>query len=111
MSSPRSVSFNIGEIENDQFYSNLREAAGYALDFMKSKYNKNSITPGESLLEFFNYENNDNTHLTSLFSLAILMTHNTKDNLDNIDISENNSESSYQKLITYIIQMYENKLI
>ena len=112
MSSPKSVSININEIENDEFNTNFREAAGPALEFLKNKYSKESITTGDCLLEFFSYENNgDNTHLTSLFCLSILMIHHTKNNLDNVDISENSSESTYQKLLRYTIEMYESKLI
>ena len=113
MSSPTSVSIiNINEIENDEFNTNFREAARHALEFLKNKYSKDSITPGDCLFELFNYENNgDNPHLTSLFCLSILMIHHTKNNLDNEDISHNSSESTYQKLLRYTIGLYESKLI
>ena len=113
-SSPKSVSINVGDIENNEFSNNFKLAAGNALEFLKTKLGKESISGGDSLEEFLTYENEDNDHLTELFCLAVSMLKAGKENIDNLDLNRDenrtNSNSTYDKLLRHLVSNYENRL-
>jgi hypothetical protein len=90
-------------INRDSFY----EAAKVGFQIMKTKYpNKDMVSLGDTLLEIYNYSEVDPLSYTALFSLGIALLFQSKNTLN--DISE--TTDIYEKLLTYTIQKYNEKI-
>ena len=106
-SSPRSVGDQDSAFVTDigMNVDQFKQAANVAFNFIKNKYNKNSINAGDALLELYNYENtsedDDNVHLTCMYCLAVLMLHSKKASMDS---------ETYDKILDYTKQKYIEKL-
>ena len=83
----------------------INECAEHGFEYVKTSLNKASITPGDILLEYFNYKNNNNSNtiLNQLFSLSILALNTHKDRLNEI------KPDIFEKLLDYCIIMYNEK--
>tara|TARA_Y100000992_G_C21273601_1_gene498487 strand:- start:4733 stop:5095 length:363 start_codon:yes stop_codon:yes gene_type:complete len=85
--------------------NDINTCAGQGFEYVKTSLNKTSITPGDILLEYFNYKNNtnSNTILNQLFSLSILALNTHKNRLNEIQ------PEIFDKLLNYCIIMYKEK--
>ncbi len=94
---------DIGEIPIADWVS----SAGIALEYLKQKLNKTSISPGDGLLELFNFdvhdESTDNELLVPLFCLVICLLRRSRDTLNTID------PNTYDSLFNYTIDIFNTK--
>tara|TARA_A100001015_G_C14926904_1_gene686750 strand:- start:565 stop:933 length:369 start_codon:yes stop_codon:yes gene_type:complete len=90
-------------IDRDAFY----EAARIGFQIMKDKYpNNTNITLGATLEEIYNYSESDPVSYTALFSLGIALLFHSRTNLNSIS----DSTDIYEKLLTYTIEKYNEKI-
>ena len=96
---------NVGDVGAEFTIEKIYTYAGEALEFLKIKNNKPTITASDTLTYFYNFDTSSKNHLLlkQLFCLAISMLLKMKDSLNEIN------ESTYEKLNTYTIKMYISK--
>lgn len=82
----------------------INEGASNAFLYIKQKLNKETLTSGEMLLEFWNYDGTDGILFTELFCLAILVIIRTKNELNQIQ------DNIYSNLMNYTTNMYASKI-
>lgn len=75
-----------------------------AFSYIKNKTNKNVVTCGDALLEFYNYNDSDEVNIYSLYCLSKIMLNKIKSDINNI------ADGSYDKISTYTDSMYYNKI-
>ena len=95
----------VGAVGAEFTIENIYTYAGEALEFLKIKKNKTSITASDTLTYFYNFDTSSNNRLLlkQLFCLSVSMLFKNKDSLNEIN------ESTYEKLITYTVRMYISK--
>ena len=82
----------------------INNAAQIGFDYLKSKLQKTLLTPGDILLEFWNYNEPESTDmLVPLFCLSVLVLMKEKDALNEINPEIHN------KLLTYTIEHFNTK--
>ena len=69
------------------------------------KKTEESLHIAEGILALCEYDGSYNNKLTALFSLAIMLLIKSKNTLNEIE------SDTYDKLITYVIQKYNEKLV
>ena len=96
---------NVGDVGAEFTIENIYTYAAEALEFLKIKKNKTSITASDTLTYFYNFDTSSNNRLLlkQLFCLSVSMLFKNKDSLNEIN------ESTYEKLITYTVKMYISK--
>ena len=96
---------DVGAVGAEFTIENIYTYAGEALEFLKIKKNKTSITASDTLTYFYNFDTSSNNRLLlkQLFCLSVSMLFKNKDSLNEIN------ESTYEKLITYTVRMYISK--
>jgi len=83
----------------------INNAAQIGFDYLKSKLQKTLLTPGDILLEFWNYNEPESTDmLVPLFCLSLLVLMKKKDELNVINPEMHN------KLLTYTIEHFNTKI-
>lgn len=82
----------------------INNAAQIGFDYLKSKLQKTLLTPGDILLEFWNYNEPESTDmLVPLFCLSVLVLMKEKNALNEI------SPEIHNKLLTYTIEHFHTK--
>ena len=96
---------DVGDVGAELTIENIYTYAAEALEFLKIKKNKTSITASDTLTYFYNFDTSSNNRLLlkQLFCLSVSMLFKNKDSLNEIN------ESTYEKLITYTVKMYISK--
>ena len=96
---------DVGAVGAELTIENIYTYAAEALEFLKIKKNKTSITASDTLTYFYNFDTSSNNRvlLKQLFCLSVSMLFKNKDSLNEIN------ESTYEKLITYTVKMYISK--
>ena len=96
---------NVGDVGAEFTIEKIYTYAGEALEFLKIKNNKPTITASDNLTYFYNFDTSSKNHLLlkQLFCLSISMLLKMKDSLNEIN------ESTYEKLNTYTVKMYISK--
>ena len=84
--------------------SDIKTAAETGFNILKEEKNLRAIKPADSVLALCEYDGSDSNKLTALFSLAIMLLIKSKNTLNEIE------SDSYDKLMTYVIQKYNEKL-
>ena len=97
--------------ENDSMAEMVLNKAGDALDSIKERLGKSSISVGDALLDFTNYNEQDNYELTQRFCLIFSMLYHAKDGLNEVAPREEGEETVYDALNNRIITMYNDKLV
>lgn len=104
MDSPTSILDN-SVIDNDMIENvpnisreDIFNGAKIGFEIVKNKLNKQSITPGDCLNEFFKFDPNHDDYI-SLFLLSIIMVSTIKSKIDN---------DSYTKLFNYIVSHFNS---
>ena len=82
----------------------FHNAAHIGFELVKNKLQKQTIKPGEILLEFYKYSGSSVDELTSLFCVSILVLVNLKNYLNEVN------DDTYDKIRTYTISQYSEKL-
>lgn len=94
-------------MNNIPLITGWRESAGIGFNYLQQKLNKTTITAGDGLLEFFNFnvhdESTNNDLLIPLFCLAICFLKHSQDSLDAI------SPGTYSSLFHYTVNLYNTK--
>ena len=96
---------DVGDVGAELTIENIYTYAAEALEFLKIKKNKTSITASDTLTYFYNFDTSSNNRLLlkQLFCLSVSMLFKNKDSLNEIN------ESTYEKLNTYTVKMYISK--
>ena len=94
-------------MNNIPLITSWRASAGIGFEYLQQKLNKPNITPGDGLLEFFNFdvqdEATDNDLLVPVFCLAICLLKHSQNTLDAI------SPGTYNSLFDYVVNQYNTK--
>lgn len=85
--------------------SDIITAAESGFNILKEEKSLLAIKPADGILALCEYDGSDNNKLTALFSLAFLLLVKSKDALNEIELN------SYNALLTYIIKIYNEKLV
>ena len=85
--------------------SDIKTAAETGFNILKEEKNLRAIKPADGILALCEYDGSDNNKLTALFSLAIMLLIKSKNTLNEIE------SDTYDKLMTYVIQKYNEKLV
>lgn len=85
--------------------SDIKTAAETGFNILKEEKNLRAIKPADGILALCEYDGSDNNKLTALFSLAIMLLVKSKNTLNEIELN------SYNALLTYIIKIYNEKLV
>mgnify|MGYP001241014206 CR=1 FL=1 len=92
---------------NDISLEEFNLAVSHGFTYIQSKKNGESITPGDILLEYLNYnhdENNPDDKYVPLFCLSVCMLHKMRETIDNIHVG------TTDKLITYCINKFNETM-
>mgnify|MGYP004140341049 CR=1 FL=1 len=82
----------------------IHNAAQVGFDYLKTKLQKTKLTPGDILLEFWNYNEPETTdQLVPLFCLSIIILVNMKTTLNDIN------PEIYNKLFSYTVNLFNTK--
>ena len=100
-----SMDSNFTGFDIDLDPSDIITAAETGFNILKEEKNLRAIKPADSVLALCEYDGSDNNKLTALFSLAFLLLTKSKDALNEIELN------SYNALSTYIIKIYNEKLV
>ena len=83
---------------------NIQDLAREGFQYLITKLDKTSLTPGDALLAFYNYDENNENIIMQLFCLSLCM-------LDSVRNSLNETEpDTYQKLLNYTVDQFNSKL-
>lgn len=83
---------------------NIQDLAREGFQYLITKLDKTSLTPGDALLAFYNYDENNENIIMQLFCLSLCM-------LDSVRNSLNETEpDTYQKLLNYTVDKFNSKL-
>ena len=89
---------------------NIQDLAREGFQYLITKLDKTSLTPGDALLAFYNYdennENNENNEniIMQLFCLSLCMLDSVRNSLNEIE------PDTYQKLLNYTVDQFNSKL-
>lgn len=105
--SPTSILEAPCEVIENISITNWLDYARIGFEYVQQKTGQTHITPGNCLLEFFNFdasdENSDATLVEPLFCLTICMLNHSRERLDEI------SPGTYDSLVNYSTNMYHTK--
>lgn len=105
--SPTSIVEAPCEVIENISTTNWLDYSRIGFEYVQQKTGKPLITPGDCLLEFFNFdasdENSDATLVEPLFCLTICMLNHSRERLDEI------SPGTYDSLVNYSTNMYHTK--
>ena len=102
--SPNTVSEIPRSISDMITVESFNLSAEHGFNYIKNKLNKTVITPGEILLEFYNYNSLDDILCTNLFCVSCLVLLNMKNELNEID------SEVYNKMLTYTVNKYNERI-
>lgn len=83
---------------------NIKTLANEGFENLKNKLNKTSLTPGDALLEFYNYHESNEDVIIQLFCLSLCMLDSVKHSINEIQ------SNTYQKIMDYTVNMFNSKM-
>lgn len=95
-----SDTLNSSEITNE----NIQDLAREGFQYLITKLDKTSLTPGDALLAFYNYDENNENIIIQLFCLSLYMLNSVKNSLNEIE------PDTFQKLFDYTVNTFNSKL-
>ena len=102
--SPTSILEAPCEVIENISTTNWLDYSRIGFEYVQQKTGKPILTPGDCLLEFFNFdasdENSDATLVEPLFCLTICMLNHSRERLDEIN------PGTYDSLVNYSTNMY-----
>lgn len=83
---------------------NIQDLAREGFQYLITKLDKASLTPGDALLAFYNYDENNENIIMQLFCLSLCMLDSVRNSLNEIE------PDTYQKLLNYTVDQFNSKL-